>query len=561
MAAAYDSTKAKIANQLLQQGFPLDQALAQAGIDSADAGNYGLSGGRVVAADYDTVEIDSPNSPGSTATYGSSYQPAQSFGAINLNAPDQPSTGYVNPITSGVVTTSPPLQELNTYPPPNLPTTTNSLAGIQVDVGGFPVAAADPAVPSTFNTSAGAITGGYGQFYSTETTQPPPAQIDTTTTFPGVVTTVGGFGSIVPSPEPVDPAVQPGLPGIVATTPGYIQTSPDPVDDTAGTPVYSGASFNAASLRANIDAADQRGAGQTAVNLDVEPSSISVGDGTDPGIAPQVLRAQNSNTVREQRRSVNNRDWRVRLRLSPRSNYLYNDAAPGSILFPLQTTDGVIFPYTPTISTSYNANYSQYDLTHSNFKGYFYQNSNVGAIQLAGKFTAQDTAEANYLLAVIHFFRSVTKMFYGQDANAGAPPPLMFLSGFGQYQFNEHPVLITTFNYSLPNDVDYIRCQSTNQAAVNLLTARNRNITNSNPLSAAYQRLQTLFGKPPPGADPTLSQVSTIAPELGGDKPTYVPTQMEISLSLLPVNTRSQISQQFSVKGFASGDLLQGGFW
>jgi hypothetical protein len=152
-------------------------------------------------------------------------------------------------------------------------------------------------------------------------------------------------------------------------------------------------------------------------------------------------------------------------------------------------------------------------------------------------------------------------MFYGQDANAGAPPPLMFLSGFGQYQFNEHPVLLQSFNYNLPKDVDYIRCQSTNQASVNLLQARNRNVTASNPLAGAYQRLQTLFGKPPVGADPRLTQVSTIAPELGGDKPTYVPTQMEISLSLLPVNTRSQVSQQFSVKGFANGDLLQGGFW
>ena len=558
MAQPYDSSKARVANDLLRQGYPLDQALSQAGIDAADTGNYGLYNGKVVAADFDTVAIDTPGAATNTATYGSSYQPTQSFGSVNQSPPDQPTTGYVNPITAGATTTSPPLQELNTYPAPDLPVTTNGLTGVQVDVGGFPVAQTQPEAQVPFNTAPGAVADPFRN--------PAPADtainaVNTTTAFPGIVSTVGPIDQINTQPEPVDPLVQPGLPGIVVTTPGFINTEPVPVDDTAGTPVSTGASFNAASLRANIDAADQRGAGQTALNTDVEPSSISVGDGTDPGITPQIIRAQNSNTIREQRRSVNNRDWRVKLRLSPRSNYLYNDAAPGSILFPLQITDGVIFPYTPTITTSYNSNYSQYDLTHSNFKGYFYQNSNVGSIQLTGTFTAQDTAEANYLLAVIHFFRSVGKMFYGQDANAGAPPPLMFLSGFGQYQFNEHPVLLTTFNYNLPNGVDYIRCQSTNQAAVNLLTARNRNITNSNPLAAAYQRLQTLFGKPPVGADPTLSQQSTIAPELGGDKPTYVPTQMEIQLTLLPVNTRSQISQQFSVKGFANGDLLQGGFW
>ena len=54
-------------------------------------------------------------------------------------------------------------------------------------------------------------------------------------------------------------------------------------------------------------------------------------------------------------------------------------------------------------------------------------------IYFSVKFTAQATFEANYMLAVIHFFRSVTKMFYGQDWQRGAPPPLVFLSGLGEY--------------------------------------------------------------------------------------------------------------------------------
>jgi hypothetical protein len=36
---------------------------------------------------------------------------------------------------------------------------------------------------------------------------------------------------------------------------------------------------------------------------------------------------------------------------------------------------------------------------------------------------------------------------------------------------------------------------------------------------------------------------------------------MEINFSLLPTNTRAQVSQQFSLKGFANGNLLKGGFW
>jgi hypothetical protein len=41
----------------------------------------------------------------------------------------------------------------------------------------------------------------------------------------------------------------------------------------------------------------------------------------------------------------------------------------------------------------------------------------------------------------------------------------------------------------------------------------------------------------------------------------YVPTKMEIDIALIPVQTRSQVSKQFSLKGFANGDLIKGGFW
>ena len=90
----------------------------------------------------------------------------------------------------------------------------------------------------------------------------------------------------------------------------------------------------------------------------------------------------------------------------------------------------------------------------TNTKMITYQGSYVDSVNVRASFTAQDTSEANYLLAVIHFFRSVTKMFYGQDAQRGAPPPLTYLSGLGDFQFNEHPCVISQFNYSLPADVD-----------------------------------------------------------------------------------------------------------
>jgi hypothetical protein len=36
---------------------------------------------------------------------------------------------------------------------------------------------------------------------------------------------------------------------------------------------------------------------------------------------------------------------------------------------------------------------------------------------------------------------------------------------------------------------------------------------------------------------------------------------MDIQLTLLAIQTRSQVSNQFSLKNFANGDLIKGGFW
>lgn len=266
-------------------------------------------------------------------------------------------------------------------------------------------------------------------------------------------------------------------------------------------------------------------------------------------------RARQQQTIAAQRKQVANGDWRVRLRLAPQSDYLYNAPRPG-ILYPLRQTDGVIFPYTPSIQTAYKAVYQPYDLTHSNIRGYFYQNSYVDQINLTARFTAQDTAEAEYVLAVIHFFRSVTKMFYGQDAQRGAPPPLTYLSGLGEYQFNEHPCLVTQFNYSLPSDIDYIRAGVSTNLGVNQINQRSRQDSSVvGTLAGAAVRLLAagltkgaLSGAPSPGSLQTAS-------------PTYVPTKIDIQLTLLPIQSRQQVSKQFSVKEFANGNLLKGGFW
>jgi hypothetical protein len=270
--------------------------------------------------------------------------------------------------------------------------------------------------------------------------------------------------------------------------------------------------------------------------------------------AAMVGKAQDQQTNSDLSQMPINTDWRVTLRLAPNANYLYKSSNAG-LLEPLKNTNGVVFPYTPSINTNYKANYNTYDLTHSNYRGYFYQNSYTDAVSLNATFTAQSTSDAAYVLAVIHFFRSVTKMFYGQDAQRGSPPPLVFLSGLGDYQFNNHPCLVTNFNYVLPADVDYISSGSPNNLGLNLQPLQNLYSTTLNAVAPTVTRLATAFL--PPGA-----QNAAPAPlQALLSNPTYVPTKMEMQISLLPVQSRSQVSKQFSLRNFANGNLLKGGFW
>jgi hypothetical protein len=300
---------------------------------------------------------------------------------------------------------------------------------------------------------------------------------------------------------------------------------------------------------------------QIAANL------VQAQQNTDPGATGSsrgLQAAKNNAQAQATTQDVVNfnlrKDWRVKLQLAPGATYLYKDSAVVGILKPLIATDGIIFPYTPSIQVAYAAHYDASDITHSNYKIFQYKNSSVDSISISCDFTAQDTYEANYLLAVIHFFRSITKMFYGQDQNPkpGVPPPLCYLTGLGAFQFDRHPIAITAFNYSLPTDVDYIRASNTStEAGVSKDPA---NIP-SNTVSVGNDRRQGAGLQTGGLAAPPVFQ-NTPA---GTIDPTYVPTKMSIQISAIPIVTRNDISNNFSLKKYATGELIHrpsgGGIW
>jgi hypothetical protein len=253
-------------------------------------------------------------------------------------------------------------------------------------------------------------------------------------------------------------------------------------------------------------------------------------------------------------------DMRFRLSLAPSSKHFYKASSPG-ILEPLKQTDGVVFPYMPKISVSYTANYAVSELTHSNYPIVAYKNSNIPSFEMSAEFTAQNYVEANYVLAVIHFLRSATKMFFGQDSNRGTPPPLLYLSGMGIYNFDRHPVVITNFNYTMPDDVDYI----------NAYPDRDKNGPRTQKVIDSYVSrnqirpdlgstiMDRLFGAGlKPGVENKKDTHTLMLNSPHNREATRIPTKLTISLSLQPVTTRDSASNKFSLKEYATGALLRG---
>jgi|TARA_Y200000002_G_scaffold80068_2_gene63118 hypothetical protein len=150
---------------------------------------------------------------------------------------------------------------------------------------------------------------------------------------------------------------------------------------------------------------------------------------------------------------IEGKDWRVSLSLPGNTTF-----ENSKLLDPLTHTGmRMVFPYTPTIILSHTANYNQIQPIHNNYPFFAYQNSQVDQLVITGQFYNQNSIEARYWIACLHYLRSVTKMEYGLGSmNPGAPPPIVRLNGYGQYVFADTPVIITNFTVDMPNEVDYV---------------------------------------------------------------------------------------------------------
>ena len=151
-------------------------------------------------------------------------------------------------------------------------------------------------------------------------------------------------------------------------------------------------------------------------------------------------------------------DGRTRLTMLPPTWAFYSG---GTDRFaPLQQHRGILFPYQPDIVYSQPVNYNSYDITHTNYSVQAYRNTPNPMLQLTAQFSNVTEQEHEYMRAVIHFLRSVTKMFFGfgdvsaQAPTAGTPPPVLRFSSMGESQFKNVPVLVGNFSTTYDSTVD-----------------------------------------------------------------------------------------------------------
>ena len=253
-------------------------------------------------------------------------------------------------------------------------------------------------------------------------------------------------------------------------------------------------------------------------------------------------------------------DWRVRISLADGAKIFYKatGANPNNLMSPLSETNGVIFPYTPSIQVSHVANYSATTPVHSNYSQQFYTNSEVSDITIGGEFTVQGIDEGKYLLAAIYFFRAATKMFFGSGDNAGNPPPLVFLDGYGSHYFPHVPCVITNFTHTMPNEVDYIQIPVVTTTLSESVVAPSTPMSVVNTLDNEGMKYAPNWGSKKATADTKMSSYKSVTTS------TRVPAVSTISVTLKPIYSRKNLHDNFNLDSFAAGRLIQtattGGF-
>lgn len=182
----------------------------------------------------------------------------------------------------------------------------------------------------------------------------------------------------------------------------------------------------------------------------------------------------------------------------------------------------ITWPATPKITQSIQVNYQTWELQHTNYQPSAFGNRATPEIVISGPWFSRDADEAKRTLDAIHTLRTATMMYYGRnDSKRGTPPPVGRFSAHGLY--NNTPVVVKSFQYDFPNDVDYV--------------------TASGPTRPAE-------------GSPDASPVDAAS----ANDAQAVPVLFEMSVTLIVQMNPIEVVKNFELDKFKSGSLLGEGY-
>ena len=248
---------------------------------------------------------------------------------------------------------------------------------------------------------------------------------------------------------------------------------------------------------------------------------------------------------------------RVRLRPQPAAAVGLNSIYGGSgLLQPIRNTNGMVWPYQPAITYEQSVDYAAIDMVHVNQDIYAYTKTPALKLTISGPFSVQNQQEGIYALAAIHFMRVVTKMYFGTGANLGTPPPVLLFDAYGQYMFNQLPVIVTSYSVELPADIDYVPVDLSN-----LITYSNAQSQTNMPGTSRVQTTPQLqsFNQAKNEAYIASSLFKTGLSNTA-DGYVWLPAVFNLTVGITVQNTAKRL-REFNLDAFRTGNLMKEGKW
>ena len=172
-------------------------------------------------------------------------------------------------------------------------------------------------------------------------------------------------------------------------------------------------------------------------------------------------------------------------------------------------------------------------------------------------------------MACLHFFRTVTKMNFGEnDPNAGTPPPILLFNAYGPFVFNNLPVIVKQFTFSFPDDVDYVEVTVAGSKTVQTTAAKtvDNRIFGENLAPIGQTGQQGGYNTVGPFSGRSTNVLGNVTTTPGSNQAiqtnstVWLPSMFKLSATLVVQHTPKTLRSRFNLPAYINGNPNQSDF-